>query len=138
MPSGVETIAANAGDTIKVQWDQSTHPGPITHMLYGPVDDASRATGIGAGWFKIDEQNFVDGKVSTSLCFPPRHNPLKQTCSCAEYADPQVVQWANEIMSADDMTRTFKLPQVLRSGEYLLRSEMLALHASQTKDGAQV
>lgn len=40
-------------------------------------------------------------------------------------------------MSADDMTRTFKLPQTLRSGEYLLRSEMLALHASQTKDGAQ-
>ena len=67
VPSGVETIAANAGDTIKVQWDQSTHPGPITHMLYGPVDDASMATGIGAGWFKIDEQNFVGGKVSKHL-----------------------------------------------------------------------
>ena len=107
VPSGVETVAANEGDTIKVQWDQSGHPGPITHMLYGPVDDASQATGIGAGWFKIDELDNVDGK------------------------------WANEIMGANNMTREFALPTGLASGEYLLRSEMLALHGAQTVGGAQ-
>ncbi|KAK6824769.1 carbohydrate-binding module family 1 protein [Apiospora arundinis] len=107
VPSGVATVAAKEGSTIKVQWDQSTHPGPITHMLYGPVDDASQATGIGAGWIKIDEQDYVDGK------------------------------WANEIMSAVNMTHTFTLPKGLASGEYLLRSEMLALHAAQTVGGAQ-
>lgn len=90
VPSGVATVEAKEGSTIKVQWDQSTHPGPITHMLYGPVDDASKATGIGAGWIKIDEQDYVDGK------------------------------WANEIMSAADMTRTFTLPKGLASGEYLV------------------
>ncbi|KAH9905788.1 glycoside hydrolase [Xylariomycetidae sp. FL2044] len=105
--SGVETAAAAAGDTITVQWDQSSHPGPITHMLYGPVDDAAAATGVGAGWFKIDELDYVDG------------------------------QWANEIMGADDMKHTFTLPADLATGEYLLRSEMLALHGSQTLDGAQ-
>ncbi|RAR08415.1 carbohydrate-binding module family 1 protein [Stemphylium lycopersici] len=107
VPSGVETVEASEGDTIKVQWDQSGHPGPITHMLYGPVDDASQATGIGAGWFKIDELDYVDGK------------------------------WANEIMGANNMTREFALPTGLASGEYLLRSEMLALHGAQTVGGAQ-
>ncbi|KAI1497986.1 glycosyl hydrolase family 61-domain-containing protein [Biscogniauxia marginata] len=105
--TGVETIAANAGDTITVQWDQSTHPGPITHMLYGPVDSAAAATGVGAGWFKIDELDYVEGK------------------------------WANEIMSAQDMKHTFSLPSNLASGEYLLRSEMLALHGAQDLNGAQ-
>lgn len=90
VPSGVETVSANEGDAIKVQWDSSTHPGPITHFLYGPVDDASQATGIGAGWFKIDELDAVDGK------------------------------WANEIMMANNMTHEFKLPTGLASGEYLV------------------
>ena len=85
----VETIEANAGDSIKVQWDQSGHPGPITHFLL-PVDDAATATGVGAGWFKIDELDYVDGK------------------------------WANEIMGANNMTREFKLPTGLASGQYLV------------------
>ncbi|KAI7775380.1 hypothetical protein LA080_006878 [Diaporthe eres] len=106
VPSGVTTIAAKAGDTIKVQWDSSTHPGPITHMLFGPVSDAAQATGVGS-WVKIDEQDYVNGK------------------------------WANEIMEAVNMTHEFKLPAKLTSGDYLLRSEMLALHGSQTQGGAQ-
>jgi cellulase len=107
VPSGVKTVAAAEGDSIKVQWDNSGHPGPITHFLYGPVDDAAQATGVGAGWFKIDEQDQVGGK------------------------------WASEVMQANNMTHEFKLPTGLASGEYLLRSEMLALHSSQTVDGAQ-
>jgi cellulase len=90
VPSGVETIAASEGDSIKVKWDSSSHPGPITHMLFGPVDDASQATGIGAGWFKIDELNYVDGT------------------------------WANAIMEANNMTHEFTLPTGLASGEYLV------------------
>jgi cellulase len=101
------TVPATEGDTIKVQWDQSGHPGPITHMLFGPVDDASTATGVGAGWFKIDELDYVGG------------------------------EWANEIMGKNNMTHSFTLPTGLASGEYLLRSEMLALHGAQTLGGAQ-
>ncbi|KAH9211796.1 glycosyl hydrolase family 61-domain-containing protein, partial [Leptodontidium sp. 2 PMI_412] len=106
VPSGVTTTAANEGDTIKVQWDSSSHPGPITHFLYGPVNDATMATGVGS-WIKIDEFDSENGT------------------------------WANEIMMAQDMTYSFKLPTGLTSGEYLLRSEMLALHGSQTIGGAQ-
>ncbi|RYP61443.1 hypothetical protein DL770_009784 [Monosporascus sp. CRB-9-2] len=106
--AGVTTVAARAGDTITVQWDQSTHPGPITHFLYGPVNGAAAsASGVGAGWFKIDELNHEGGR------------------------------WANEIMSAKDMKHSFRLPERLASGEYLLRSEMLALHGAQTVEGAQ-
>ncbi|KAF1973745.1 hypothetical protein BU23DRAFT_464059 [Bimuria novae-zelandiae CBS 107.79] len=101
-----DTVAASEGDTIKVQWDQSGHPGPITHMLFGPVDSAKAATGVGS-WFKIDELDYVDGK------------------------------WANEIMGAANMSHEFTLPTGLPSGEYLLRSEMLALHGAQTVGGAQ-
>src|SRR4051812_19547265 len=62
VPSGVKTIDASEGDKIKVQWSPLVHMGPITHMLYGPVDDAAQTTGIGAGWFKIDELDNVGGK----------------------------------------------------------------------------
>lgn len=90
VPSGVKTLEAKEGDSIKVQWTQSGHPGPITHFLYGPVDDASQATGVGAGWFKIDELDYKGGK------------------------------WASEIMGANNMTYEFKLPTGLKSGEYLV------------------
>ncbi|KAI1339798.1 glycosyl hydrolase family 61-domain-containing protein [Xylariaceae sp. FL0016] len=105
--TGVAVVPVAAGDSIEVQWDSSTHPGPITHFLYGPVDDVASTSGVGAGWFKIDELDYVNG------------------------------QWANEIMEADNMTYTFSLPSKLQSGEYLLRSEMLALHGSMTVGGAQ-
>lgn len=104
----------------------SRHSGPITHFLYGPVDDASNASGVGAGWFKIDEQNYVDGL------------------------------WANEVVENAGGNYTLKLPTGLKSGDYLvrysvtiistrlavshisqLRSEMLALHLSQVAGGAQ-
>ena len=87
----------------------------------------SASAATGVGsWAKIDELNWVNGK------------------------------WANEIMSADSMKYSFRLPANLASGEYLvcaqrrdccmystdvnkqLRSEMLALHGSMTLAGAQV
>lgn len=104
--TGVETIDVTEGDTITVGWDPSGHPGPITHFLFGPVDDASAATGVGS-WVKIDELDYVDG------------------------------EWANAIMEENGGNYTFTLPTGLESGEYLLRSEMLALHAAETIGGAQ-
>jgi cellulase len=92
----VATVDAAAGDTIKVQWDQSSHPGPITHSLL-PVKDAATATGAGAGWFKIDELDYVNGK------------------------------WANEIMGANSMTHEFKLPAGLPAGQYLVSSFLPSL-----------
>ncbi|KAI1372421.1 lytic polysaccharide monooxygenase [Hypoxylon crocopeplum] len=107
VPSGVKTVSAREGDKITVAWDPSTHPGPITHFLYGPVDDAAQASGVGAGWFKIDERDYVDG------------------------------HWGNEVVESSGGNYTFKLPTSLKSGDYLLRSEMLALHGAQSVGGAQ-
>ncbi|KAK6356389.1 hypothetical protein TWF718_000750 [Orbilia javanica] len=104
--SNVAVINAAAGDTIEVQWDTSTHPGPIVHSLQGPLASAKSASGVG-DWFKIQELNYANGK------------------------------WANEVVAANAGKFSFKLPSNLASGEYLLRSEMLALHASQTLEGAQ-
>ncbi|KAK6495285.1 hypothetical protein TWF481_003312 [Arthrobotrys musiformis] len=58
-------------------------------------------------WFKIQELDYVNGL------------------------------WANEVVANNAGKFSFKLPTNLASGEYLLRSEMLALHASQTLGGAQ-
>lgn len=66
VPSGVTTTAAKEGDAITVQWDPSTHPGPIQHYLFGPVDNASMATGIGE-WFKINEYVEVNGTWASNL-----------------------------------------------------------------------
>lgn len=99
VPSGVETIAASEGDKITVTWDTSGHPGPITHFLL-PVDDAAQATGIGAGWFKIDELDYVDGK------------------------------WANEVIMANGGNYSFNLPTGLASGEYLVSPPSVASHPS--------
>lgn len=85
----VMTVDAKAGDSIKVQWDNSGHPGPITHFLKA-VDDAATDTGVGGGWFKIDELNTEGGK------------------------------WASEVMQANNMTHEFKLPTGLASGQYLV------------------
>lgn len=90
MPSGVQTVPAKEGDSITVAWDLSTHSGPITHFLYGPVDDASMASGVGAGWAKIDERDYVDG------------------------------HWANEVVEDAGGNYTFKLPTGLKSGDYLV------------------
>jgi cellulase len=107
VPSSVNTTTAKEGDKITVQWDSSSHPGPITHFLFGPVDNASMATGIGS-WVKINE------------------------------FDSENCTWANAIMEANNMKYSFNLPTALATGEYLLPSEMLALHESQSLGGAQL
>lgn len=60
VPSSVDICTAKAGDEITVLWDISSHPGPITHFLYGPVSDAKSATGLGS-WAKINETDQVNG-----------------------------------------------------------------------------
>jgi cellulase len=88
--AAVTTVEANAGDPIKVQWSAIVHPGPITHFLK-PVKDAVTDTGVGDGWFKIDELDFDNG------------------------------QWASEKMKANNFMHEFKLPDGLASGQYLVR-----------------
>jgi cellulase len=90
----VTTVEAKAGDPIKVQWSAIVHPGPITHFLR-PVQDAVTDTGVGDGWFKIDELDFVNG------------------------------QWASDVMKANGFTHEFKLPDGLASGQYLVSTHLM-------------
>lgn len=66
VPRTEAVCAAAAGDTIKVQWDSSTHPGPITHFLLGPIGDATQESGVGS-WVKIDEVGYVDGQWANEI-----------------------------------------------------------------------
>jgi cellulase len=92
----VTTVEAKAGDPIKVQWSAIVHPGPITHFLK-PVKDAATDTGVGDGWFKIDELDFVNG------------------------------QWASDVMKANGFIHEFKLPEGIASGQYLVSSHLTVL-----------
>lgn len=110
VPSGVTTFPAKEGDSITVGWSASAHPGPITLMLFGPVEDASTATGVGT-WFKINESDQTGGVFTTVIM--------------------------NNAAKDGQMNYTFNLPTGLQSGDYLLRSEILALHVANNPGGGQ-
>lgn len=74
--TGIEVTEAKEGDTIKVQWDFSDHPGPITHFLFGPVDDVTKESGVGT-WFKIDELNSEGRKWGSELMHPDMTRTFK-------------------------------------------------------------
>ena len=92
-------------------------------MLFGPVADASQATGIGQ-WAKINEFDSQNGEWANAVM---EAQVSQRAIDDARYANTMF----------QNMTYTFKLPANLATGDYLLRSEMLALHASESLDGAQ-
>ena len=71
------------------------------------VSDATKSPGYGAGWFKIWEDGYRDGKF------------------CAQ----RIID--------NNGRMTVKIPNDLRGGDYLIRAEQLALHQAQILGGAQ-
>ncbi|KAK6082563.1 endoglucanase ii [Seiridium cupressi] len=72
------------------------------------VDDATTDTGIGDGWFKIYEYGYTNGVWGTT----------------------------NVINNAGE--QEIPIPDCIEDGEYLLRAEMIALHAASSSQGAQL
>ncbi|KAK9773034.1 putative Endo-beta-1,4-glucanase D [Seiridium cardinale] len=72
------------------------------------VDDATTDTGIGDGWFKIYEDGYTNGVWGTT----------------------------NVINNAGE--QDIPIPDCIEDGEYLLRAEMIALHAASSSQGAQL
>ncbi|KAK3486662.1 glycosyl hydrolase family 61-domain-containing protein [Neurospora hispaniola] len=111
-------ITVNAGSTVKAIWRHTltsgaddvmdaSHKGPTLAYLK-KVDDALTDTGIGGGWFKIQEDGYNNGQWGTSTVI---------TNGGFQYID---------------------IPACIPSGQYLLRAEMIALHAASSTAGAQL
>ncbi|KAF5353362.1 hypothetical protein D9756_007862 [Leucocoprinus leucothites] len=102
-----------AGSEISLKWTPwpDTHMGPmITYMARAPSDITAWNPNTDAVWFKVHEI----GKDSSG-------------------------KWAaTDILTANGSIYTFTVPKNLKAGQYLIRHEIIALHAAYTYPGAQV
>ncbi|KAK7676808.1 hypothetical protein QCA50_020214 [Cerrena zonata] len=118
--SGV--CSANAGDELTVEMHQQPgdrscaneaiggdHYGPVI-IYMAKVDDATSAVGSDASWFKVAEIGL------------PSSNP--------DY-------WGTEVLNDNCGHYTFTVPSDIAPGDYLVRSEVIALHVASQPGGAQ-
>ncbi|KAH6615644.1 glycoside hydrolase family 61 protein [Chaetomium sp. MPI-SDFR-AT-0129] len=116
-PSG-DIITVTAGSTVKAIWRhtltsgsndvmEASHKGPTLAYLK-KVDDALSDTGIGGGWFKIQEDGYNNG------------------------------QWGTSTVISNGGEHSIEIPACIPEGQYLLRAEMIALHAAGSTAGAQL
>ncbi|KAM0283390.1 hypothetical protein ACHAQH_002513 [Verticillium albo-atrum] len=84
----------------------STHKGPTLAYLK-KVSNAATDSGVGDGWFKIQEDGFNGGV------------------------------WGTEKVINGQGKHTIRIPECIAPGQYLLRAEMIALHGAGSYPGAQ-
>ncbi|KAB5590485.1 Endoglucanase-7 [Ceratobasidium theobromae] len=103
---------AAAGTSISFNWTTwpDSHVGPlITYMARAPSDITQWSPGTSAVWFKVAEQGLVNGKWA-----------------------------ATDILKANNWIYSFTIPASLKAGQYIVRHEILALHAAWAYPGVQV
>ncbi|XDG06268.1 hypothetical protein ABKA04_005883 [Annulohypoxylon sp. FPYF3050] len=83
------------------------HKGPVMAYLK-KVSDATKDSGVGNGWFKIQEEGYSNGK------------------------------WGTDTVINNGGNQQIKIPECIEDGQYLLRAEMIALHGARSVNGAQL
>ena len=117
-PSDV-VVDVTAGSSVQTYWRHtltstssdvidSSHKGPVMAYMK-KVSDATTDTGIGGGWFKISQEGYDS---STGL-------------------------WAVDKLISNGGVQTIPIPSCIANGQYLLRGEIIALHAASSTNGAQ-
>jgi hypothetical protein len=72
------------------------------------VTDAKTDSGIGGGWFKIQEEGLNNGN------------------------------WGTDTVINNKGNQVIRIPSCIAPGQYLLRAEMIALHGARSTNGAQL
>ncbi|KAK6356920.1 hypothetical protein TWF718_001258 [Orbilia javanica] len=101
---------APAGSEITFFWTEwpESHKGPVITYLADCGGDCTTAVGSELNWFKIDEAGLLpDGT------------------------------WAADAVIKNGNSYTLTLPKKIKNGQYLLRHEIIALHAAHEEKGAQ-
>ncbi|PGH26427.1 hypothetical protein AJ80_01925 [Polytolypa hystricis UAMH7299] len=115
--SSNDIIQVKAGSTIQGTWRHTLTSalGDVIDASHkGPVmaylkkvSDARTDSGVGGGWFKITEDGF-DGST-----------------------------WAVDKLISNRGLQSIKIPSCIANGQYLLRTEIIALHGAGQSNGAQ-
>lgn len=90
------------------QYIDKSHKGPIMNYM-AKVDNAATSSAAGLKWFKISEESFDAGQR----------------------------RWAVDSMIANKGWSYTTIPTCIAPGQYLLRTELLALHSAYGNMGAQ-
>lgn len=103
-----------AGESIDLQWTvwPESHKGPVLDYLAncnGPCESVDKTT---LEFFKIDAGGLIDGTAAPGT-------------------------WASDQLISNNNTWTVKIPSDIAPGNYVLRHEIIALHAAGSLDGAQ-
>ncbi|EPS35677.1 hypothetical protein H072_10914 [Dactylellina haptotyla CBS 200.50] len=101
---------APAGSEVKFFWTAwpDSHKGPVITYLADCGGDCTTAIGSQLNWFKIDEAGLLaDGT------------------------------WAADALLKNNNTWSLTLPSKIKNGQYLMRHEIVALHAAHELKGAQ-
>ncbi|KAH7305766.1 glycosyl hydrolase family 61-domain-containing protein [Stachybotrys elegans] len=111
--AGETYIDANAGDTLTLYWNTwpDTHKGPIIDYLAPCNGECTSASAGSLSFTKIDQAALISG-----------NNPGT---------------WVTDTLVQNNFTSQFKVPSNLRPGNYVLRHEIIALHAAGSANGAQ-
>ncbi|KAJ2523410.1 hypothetical protein GGI11_001469 [Coemansia sp. RSA 2049] len=113
-PAATEKCPIAAGSNISLQWSHYNNDfsSPISQSHTGPVIvymAPLESNGAGNVWFKIYEEGW----------------------------DNSTEQWSTDKLIANKGKRDVTIPADLKAGDYLLRSEIIALHGARRVGGAQ-
>ncbi|OTB01907.1 glycoside hydrolase family 61 protein [Hypoxylon sp. CI-4A] len=110
-------IDVKAGETVSAIWRHTLqsndvmdpgHKGPVMAYLK-KVSDATKDSGVGDGWFKIQEEGYGSGG-----------------------------KWGTDTVINNGGNQVIQIPECIEDGQYLLRAEMVALHGARSVNGAQL
>ncbi|KAK5110950.1 hypothetical protein LTR62_005488 [Meristemomyces frigidus] len=112
--AGSTALTISAGGTISLQWNTwpNSHKGPVSNMLAAVNGDFQAADKTKLKWFEAEVGALLDDSS------PPG-------------------SWATDKLIANNFTSDFIVPAGLAPGNYVLRHEILALHAANSANGAQ-
>nr|CCA94933.1 putative glycoside hydrolase family 61 [uncultured eukaryote] len=109
-PAALYATAA-AGSVVTLNWTTwpDSHLGPIiTYLAKAPSDITKWLPGTAAVWFKVAQSGYSNGT------------------------------WASTALINNKSIYQFTIPKTLAPGQYIIRHEIIALHAAYTYPGAQV
>lgn len=104
------TVAA--GGTVTATWNTwpDSHHGPVITYI-AAADDPTTVDKTTLEWIKIDEAGLISGS-----------NPGT---------------WASDNLISNGFAYDVTIPSALKAGNYVMRHEIIALHAAENADGAQ-
>jgi cellulase len=108
----LNTATVAAGGSVVATWNTwpESHHGPVIDYI-AAADDPTTVDKTSLEWVKIQEAGLVSGS-----------NPGT---------------WATDELIANNFVHTITIPATLKPGNYVLRTEIIALHSAKQDNGAQ-